>query len=176
MGGLGYLQFREVLASLADGGRAYNYRTEVVINSDDCWLSTWANDNLYVIVQASVADAALNRTLLDVHAGGAYGMQPDGEVFYSLATASWRFDYGGPWARVHEGGVAFGWRSRLPSELFGEANLSDAFGFVLGMVDAFGQAAAVLSEELIPRFGGFRCLDRDPNAWPALLGGLLPPE
>jgi len=176
MAGLPYPRLREVLMSLASDAPADQYRTSTVIDSDDCWLGVWANDGLYVLVQASVAEPALNRTLLDVHAGGAYGMNPRGELFQALATSSWRFDYGGPWARVRNDGAAFGWRSRLPSELFSEGNLSDAFGFVLGMVDAFGQACTVLADELIPQYGGKVCRDFDPNSWPALLSGLLPPD
>lgn len=176
MAGLTYARFREVLTSLSAGAADQGYRTTTAIDSDDCWLGTWASDHLYVLVQASVADPALNRTLLDVHAGAAYGAQPRGELFRALATASWRFDYGGPWARVRGDGAAFGWRSRLPSELFSQENISDAFGFVLGMVDTFGHACRVLADELIPQFGGTRCRDYDPDSWPALLSGLLPPE
>lgn len=176
MAGVPYSRLREVLTLLASGAPRDQYRVSTAIDSEDCWLGVWANDGVYVLVQAAVAEPALNRSLIDVHAGAAYGMQPSRELFQTLATASWRFDYGGPWSRVRQDGTAFGWRSRLPSELFSEGNLSDAFGFVLGMVDAFGQACNVLADELIPRFGGTRCRDYDPNSWPALLSGMLPPD
>ncbi|MGA8744951.1 MAG: hypothetical protein WB507_03700 [Solirubrobacterales bacterium] len=177
MAGLPYHRFRETLNQLAADGGGHGYRVATVIDSDDCWLGTWANNDLYVIVQASLANPALDRTLIDVHAGSAYGARPAGELFEALATASWRFDYGGPWARSGpDGTAAYGWRSRLPSDLFSEDNLGEAFGFVLGMVDAFGHAAGTLAAELIPGHGGRRCSDQDPAAWPALLGGLLPPS
>jgi hypothetical protein len=177
MSGLQYPRFRETLNQLAEGGARHGYRVSTPIDSDDCWLGTWANDDLYVIVQASISDPSINRTLLDVHAGAAHGARAEGELFEALATASWRFDFGGPWARIGSDGMAsYGWRSRLPSELFSEGNLGEAFGFVLGMVDAFGAAASTLANELIPAYGGRRCLDEDPGSWPALLGGLLPPQ
>jgi hypothetical protein len=177
MAPLPYERFREILNQMAGGADRHGYRVANVIDADDCWLGTWANDFLYVIVQASLADPSLGRTLLDVHAGGAYGARPDRDLFQALATSTWRFDYGGPWARVSQDGqAAYGWRSRLPSELFAEANLSDAFGFVLGMVDSFGVAAATLANELLPVHGGRRCSDQDPDAWPPLLSGLLPPQ
>lgn len=177
MSGLPYPRFRETLRQLAGQSDRYGYRVSTVIDSDDCWLATWANDDVYAITQASISDPALGRTLIDVHAGGAYGARPSERLFETLATASWRFDYGGPWARISPNRTAsYGWRSRLPSELFSEANLSDAFGFVLGMVDAFGAAAGTLANELIPAYGGRRCSDQDPDSWPALLGGILPPQ
>jgi hypothetical protein len=174
MAGLAFASMRETLNLLADGGQAYEVTK--VIDEDDTWLATFANESLYVLVQASLAHPQLNRSLIDVHAGGAYGMRPDGMLFEAIATSTWRFDYGGPWARIRDDGAAFGWRSRLPSELFCDANRSEAFGFVLGMVDVFGSAAEVLAEELIPRFGGRRIRVDDPQAWPPLLSGLLPPD
>jgi hypothetical protein len=119
-----------------------------------------------------------------VHAGGAYGVSHNPEVLEHLATSSWRFDYGGLWCRTYSeatttptpGTLNFGWRSRLPSELFTDANRSDAFGFLLGMVDTFGQASSILAAEVAPIGGGQRMRADDPQAWPALLGGMLPPE
>lgn len=177
MPGLPYPRFRDTLNMLAGDGDRFGYRISTVIDSDDCWLGTWANDDFYVLIQAMISDPALDRTLIDVHAGGAYGAQPSDGLFQALATASWRFDFGGPWARISPNGTAaYGWRSRLPSELFSEGNLSDAFGFVLGMVDAFGAAAGTLANELIPVYGGRRCFDQDPESWPPLLSGILPPQ
>ena len=117
------------------------------------------------------------RSLIDVHAGAAYGANRDGRLFEKLATATWRSDYGGPWARVNPNGtVAYGWRSRLPSELICDENRNDGFAFVLGMIDAFGAVGNTLASELIPEYGGRECREADPNAWPALLSGILPPE
>lgn len=173
---LSYSRIREVLASILADGHSHGYRTSVAIDSDDCWLSAWATDDLYVLVQAAPSNAA-GRTLIDVHAGGAYAAQRHGDLFEALSTATWRFDFGGPWARVTpDGSVAYGWRTRLPSEIVCEANLSEAFGFILGMVDAFGHAATTLASELIPRHGGQLCRDHDAGAWRALLSGLLPPQ
>ena len=176
MAGLSYERIRGTLNSIAEGGHRHAYSTQIVINTEDTWLGTWANDQLYVVVQASLASPELGRTLIDVHAGGAYGAAPAQGLFQSLCTATWRFDYGGPWARNMPGNtVTYGWRSRLPSELFGESNLSDAFGFVLGMIDTFGIAAGTLANELIPFYGGYLSRADDPNAFSALLAGLLPP-
>jgi hypothetical protein len=176
MAGLSYERIRHTLNSIAEGGHRYGYSTQHVIDAEDAWLGTWANDHLYVMVQASLASAELGRTLIDVHAGGAYGAVPTQGLFQSLCTATWRFDYGGPWARNMPGDtVTYGWRSRLPSELFSESNLNDAFGFVLGMIDAFGRAAGTLANELSPPYGGYPSRADDPNAFKALLAGLLPP-
>lgn len=177
MAGLPYPRFREVLSQMAASGERHGYRVTTSIDSDDTWLGTWATDDLYVIVTASIAAPELDRRLIDVHAGAAYGARPDGGLFRALAIASWRFDFGGPWARLRPGDtVAYGWRARLPSELFTDANLSEAFGFVLGMVDAFGTAASTLADELIPLHGGHRISDRDPGSWQELLSGIPPPE
>lgn len=176
MGGLPFDTFRSTLNALAEGAPS-EYRVVTVMDESDTWLGTWATDNSYVLVMASLANQGLNRTLIDVHAGAAYGAETKGGLFHALGTASWRFDFGGPWARTHQNGTtAYGWRSRLPSELFCQQNMQDAFGFVLGMVDSFGIASATLAEELIPKYGGRRCFDHDPNAWPALLSGVLPPN
>jgi hypothetical protein len=174
--GLTLSEMRDTLTSLASEGPKYGYETTTQIDDDSTWLGTWANDGLYALVLASEATASLDRRLIDVHAGAAFAMETSGELFKALSTATWRFDFGGPWARVRPDGVAFGWRSRLPSELIGHANLSDAFGCVLGMIDAFGEACNVLAAELVPQFGGRLCRSNDPEAWPALLSGVLPPE
>jgi len=173
--GLPFPRIRETLNLLAGEGSPY-YAIQKVIDEDDTWLATFSSESLYVIVQAAIAAPELDRSLIDVHAGGAYAMHASGELFEAISIATWRFDYGGPWARVRADGATFGWRSRLPSEMFCEANVSDAFGFVLGMVDAFGMAAGTLAEELIPRFGGKPSRSDDPQAWPALMSGLLPPQ
>jgi hypothetical protein len=175
MAGLSYERIRHTLNLVTEDGYRYGYSTQHVINEEDTWLGTWANDHLYVMVQASLANPELRRTLIDVHAGGAYGAVPIQGLFQSLCTATWRFDYGGPWARNMPGDtLTYGWRSRLPSELFSESNLDDAFGFVLGMIDAFGMAAGTLANELIPLYGGYPSRANDPEAFKALLAGLLP--
>lgn len=175
--GLPYPRFRETLKLLAEGGDQRGYHVTTAIDSDDCWLSTWANDDLYVIVQASLADPSLHRTLIDVHAGGGYGAEPHGSLFQALATATWRYDYGSPWARIEPSGkAAYGWRSRLPSVLFNETNIKEAFSYILGQVDAFGATAGTLASEFIPIYGGRRCHHEDPDSWPPLLSGLLPPQ
>lgn len=166
-----------MLTELASEAPRHGYRTSVAIDSDDTWLATWANDDLYVLVQAAIADARIGRSLIDVHAGGAYGARPNESLYEALATSTWRFDYGGPWARrMPDGLVSFGWRTRLPSELFSDGNASDAFGFLLGMIDAFGFAAGTLARELIPAFGGHLSRATDPYAFPNLLAGILPPQ
>jgi hypothetical protein len=72
--------------------------------------------------------------------------------------------------------VSYGWRSRLPSELFSDFNASDAFGFLLGMVDAFGYAAGTLANELIPQLSRTLSRATDPAAFPQRLAGILPPQ
>jgi hypothetical protein len=177
MAGISYNRIREALDSIAGSGQRYGYSVQRVIDAEDTWLSTWSNDQVCVMVQAALAQPELDgRTLIDVHAGGAYAAAPAQGLFQGLCTATWRFDYGGPWARNMPGAtVAYGWRSRLPSELFGESNHDDAFGFVLGMIDAFGMAAGTLAGELIPLYGGHPIRAGDPEAFRALLAGLLPP-
>lgn len=118
MTGLTYKGINAILSTLALGGGARGYRVTTVIDEDDCWLATWANDDTYAIVQASQYDKERDRTLVEVCAGGAYGAQPDGGLFQSLATSAGAYDFGGPWARVmSDGTTSYGWRSRLPSEL-----------------------------------------------------------
>jgi hypothetical protein len=147
MGGLPYPQFREMLNLLAEGATRHGYRIAKVIDSDDNWLATWANDQLYVIVAASIAESGPNQTLLDIHAGGGYGAEPHGSLFQALATGTWRFDHGGPWARISRDGTV-----------------------------AFGYVAGTLANEFIPIYGGRRSRDEDPESWPALLSGMLPPQ
>jgi len=176
MTGVPFLRLRNSLNELANHQGGENFRVKRVIEDDDTWLATFANDSLYAIVQASHAWPDIGRSLIDVHAGGAYGLQPDRNLFQAVSTATWRFDYGGPWARITPDSLAaFGWRSRLPSDLFVEQNLTDAMGFVLGMIQMFGVASQLLADELIPQFGGRRIADDDPEAWPPLLLGMLPP-
>jgi hypothetical protein len=125
-------------------------------------------------MQVSQYDKERDRSHVEVCAGGAYGVQPHGGLFQVLATSAGAYDLGGPWARIiNDGTVSYGWRSRLPSELFVEENKGDWIGLVVEMVDVFGQAAAGLASDLIPRFGGTRCFDQDPEAWPGLLAGIL---
>jgi hypothetical protein len=177
MGDLSYPHFRDTLNLLADGATRHDYRIAKVIDSDDSWLATWANDQLYVIVAASVAEDGPHQILIDIHAGGGYGAEPHGSLFQALATGTWRFDHGGPWARIgRDGTVAYGWRTRLPSEAFSEANKKEMFILVLNMIDAFGNVAGTLANEFIPIYGGKRSHDEDPESWPALLSGLLPPQ
>ena len=45
-----YSQLRDVLQSLLEGGPERGYRTMVRIDSEDTWLGTWANDDLYAMV------------------------------------------------------------------------------------------------------------------------------
>jgi hypothetical protein len=175
MTGLSFLELRDSLNAMADHADT-TFRIARVIEDDSTWLATFANDSLYVIVQASHAWPDIGRSLIDVHAGGGYGLRPDGDLFRALGTATWRFDYGGPWARMTpDGSAAFGWRSRLPSDLFAEQNRTDAMGFVLGMIHMFGTASRIMADELIPQFGGSRFADDDPESWPPLLLGMLPP-
>jgi hypothetical protein len=179
MAKLSYPRIRKALNDLAAneavGGRSFS--TAIAIDSDDTWLGTWSNEHMYVLVQASLADPTHNRTLIDVHACGAYGLMPDAELFETLTEATWRLDYGGSWSRRQpDGKVAFGWRARYPSELFHEENFAEAFGFLTGMIWEFGRVSLQLAEELIPRHGGFLARANDPNAWQALLSGILPPE
>ena len=178
MSKLTYAQIRQTLNGIAAdkciGQRSFE--TSVAIDSDDCWLGTWWNDRMYVLVQASLADPALNRTLIDVHAGAAYGLTPSADLFEML-TGSFRIDYGGPWSRrLPDGKVAFGWRARYPSEFFHEENHADAFGFLMGMIWEFGRMGVELADEFIPRFGGFPCRGNDPDAFKALLAGIVPPQ
>lgn len=179
MAKLSYEQIRQQLNDLA-AERAVGrqpFETKVYIESDDTWLGTWSHPQMYVLVQASLADPANNRTLIDVHAGGAYGLTPQAGLFETLSEATWRLDYGGAWSRRQaEKGVAFGWRSRYPSELLHRENCEEAFGFLMGMIWEFGRTAGQLADELIPRYGGRRCLDGDPDSWKALLSGVLPPQ
>jgi hypothetical protein len=177
MGGLSYPQFREILNPLADGAARRGYRIAKVIDADDNWLATWANDQLYVIVAASAPDSGPDRALIDIHAGGGYGAEPHASLFQALATGTWRFDHGGPWARVsRDGTIAYGWRTRYPSEFFSEGNMKELFTLVLTMIEAFGQVAGTLANEFIPLYGGRRSHDEDPESWPALLSGLLPQQ
>jgi hypothetical protein len=177
MGGPSYSRIRETLTSLAGAGERYGYAIQQFMDTDDTWLATWANDRLYVIVQAAETASQPVRTLVDVHAGGAYGASPAPGLFQSLATATWRYDFGGPWARVlDDQSVAYGWRSRLPSDLFGEGDNRDAFGFVVAMIDEFGAVAGNLADELIPLYGGRASRANDPSAFGALIAGVLPPN
>jgi hypothetical protein len=139
-----------MLNPLADGATRHGYRIAKVIDSDDNWLATWANDQLYVIVAALVAEQGPHQTLIDIHAGGGYGAEPDGSLFQALATGTWRFDHGGPWARIgRDGKAAYGWRARYPSEFFNEGNIKELFILLLNMIDAFGYVAGTLANEFI---------------------------
>jgi len=174
---MSYDEIRETLKSMAVSGQERGYTTTEVLNDDVTWLGTWASNSRYVLLQATMVDPGLGRTLIDVHAGGAHGCQPAPALWQTLASASWRCDFGGPWARLLPGPTAaFGWRGRYPSELFHEANLPDAFGFIMGMIEIFGAAAEALADELIPSYGGYRCLAGDESSWGALLAGMLPQD
>lgn len=177
MARLSYGEIRDTLRSMVASGPERGYTTTEVLSDDVTWLGTWATHNIYVLVQAMVVDPGLGRTLIDVHAGGAHGCHPSPALWQTVASSSWRCDYGGPWARLLPGPTAaFGWRGRYPSDLFHQENLPDAFGFVLGMVEIFGQTAAALAAEMIPQFGGYRCLAGDETSWGALLAGMLPQD
>jgi hypothetical protein len=154
------------------------FNTAVLIDEDDTWLGRWSNDLSDVLVNAAVSDPDHpQRTLIDVCSGGAYGIPPSMELFESLSQANWRMDFGGPWTRRQKDGtIAFGWHDRYPSELFHEEMHQYAFGFLTGMIWEFGRVAYELAQELIGRHGGFPCRASDPNAWPPLLSGLLPPQ
>jgi hypothetical protein len=183
-GGLGmvklsYPRIQKALNDLAADRYIGNtpFVTSVVIDSDDTWLGTWSNEHMYVLVQASLADPGHGRTLVDVHACGAYGLMPKPELFETLSEATWRLDYGGPWSRrLPDHRVTFGWRARYPSELFHEENFSESFGFLTGMIWEFGRVSFQLAEELLPLYGGVMCRAGDPDAWKALISGLLPPQ
>jgi len=179
MAKLSYAQIRKALNGLAADKMVGNktFETETRIDTDDTWLGTWSNEHMYVIVAANLAYSEHNRTLIDVHACGAYGLTPNAELFETLSEATWRLDYGGPWSRRQPDGKAtFGWRARYPSEFFQEENYAEAFGMLTAMIWEFGRVSLLLAEELIPRHGGFMCRANDPNAWPPLLSGMLPPE
>jgi hypothetical protein len=179
MPGLSFSALRESIEMVSKETDEYSVTT--VIDEEDAYFTTFANPKLYAIVSIS---AVPGRCLIDVHAGGAYGVSHTPEVLELLATSSWRFDYGGLWCRTYSEGTTtptpgtlnFGWRSRLPSELFSEGNRSDAFGFLFGMVEMFGAASSTLAEAVAPIGGGRPIRVDDPQAWPALLGGMLPPE
>ena len=181
MAGLEFSALRETIQSIAQYGNEYS--VDVVIDEVGTYFTTFATQDLYAIV--SVTDSNFpGRSLIDVHAGAAYEVQATPEVLDLLATSSWRYDFGGLWCRTASPGNAtpvpgtlnFGWRSRLPSELFAEGNRSDSFGFLLGMVDSFGAACSQLAVAVGPFGGGKPIRAGDPQAWPALLGGMLPPR
>lgn len=176
MSALSYHEIKETLNLLAEGGPKHGYRVVKVAEDDSTWLSTWATDDIYVAVLASPFQD-IGATLIDVHAGGAYGARSDGGLFQALAVSSGRWDFGGPWARVGpDATVAYGWRLRLPGLLLTHETRSDAFKMLLDFVDGFGGCASALANELIPEFGGKDIADKDPNAWPALLSGLIPAQ
>ena len=133
-------------------GAATTYDVNVLIDEDDCLLASLARSDVYALMQATTSPFP-GRVLVDVHAGAAHGVAATPKVMEILATSSWRSDYGGVWCRtapmpasVAPGTLNFGWRGRWPSELI-----------------AATDAAA-------PTRAG------DPAAWPALMGGLLPPQ
>ena len=70
------------------GAGGYGYTTNVVIDSDDTWLGTWSNDDIRGLVEAAKADPSLDgRTLIDIHAGGAYDALPAEGLYEALASA-----------------------------------------------------------------------------------------
>lgn len=172
---VGHDELRRVLDSISQSDNGY-YRIGAYLNEHGAWLKTFANDDLYALVQATLPDNGPERTFLLVHAGAGYGAQPHIGLFQSLCTQAWRFEYGGPWATVTKDGlVAFGWRLLIPSDLICAENISDAFGFLLGMVDNLGAVARLVGSELIPSYGGVLFEDSDPDAFPNLLAGVVPP-
>src|SRR5512139_4224941 len=97
MGGLSLDRLRQVLRDIANDGRVYHAQT--MIDAADGHLVTLATDDLYAIVSVNPS-AVPGRSLIDVHAGGAYDVHINGQVLEILATSSWRFDYGGLWCRT----------------------------------------------------------------------------
>jgi hypothetical protein len=152
------------------------FETSVVIDEADNWLGAWSNDDMYILVAAQMAlHSDPRRTLLDVHAGGAYGLTASEELFEALCHASLRLDGGAPWTRRQQDGrVVFGWQLRLASEYLHEENYSEAFGLIEGSIWAFGQIAHEMAKELIPRHGGSLLRADVPNALPLLVSGLVP--
>ncbi|MCA0323727.1 MAG: hypothetical protein LCH60_14415 [Actinobacteria bacterium] len=175
MAGLAYDRIRSMMNAIVHYAPDGEYEIRTMIDESDTWLGSWANDSAYVLVAASESDRNLPRTMMDVHAGGAYAMTPLPVLFQTLTAASWRFDFGGPWARKLPNGAAFGWRTRIPSDFFIESTLSDAGAFLTGMVDQFAAVCNVLADELLPLTGGMKIRAADPDAWPPLIRGTVPP-
>jgi hypothetical protein len=159
------------------------FQIQPIIDTADTFLVTLANDQLFVIVSIGPSPMA-DSCLIDVHAGGAYGVTINNQVLEILVTSSWRFDFGGLWCRMPSpqlatpapGTLNFGWRLRLPSQLFGEANSAEALGFLGGSIELIGSAAATLAREVRPWGGGQPIRDGDADAWRALVGGLVAPS
>lgn len=168
-------RIRELLDSISqpDNGR---YQIVDYLNEPGAWLKTFANDRVFTLLQATVADQGPSRTFFLVHSGGAYGATPDAGLFQALTTQPWRFEYGGPWATVTQDGlVSFGWRLLFPSDILCEENVPEVIGFLLGMIDNIGSVARMLAEELTPRYGGRIFQTPDEQAFPNLLAGVVPP-
>lgn len=143
-----------------------------------------AIDDRLSIVSMSAPEDLNGAFYVDVHAGGAYRVPSTESVIRTLVTSSWRFDLGGLWCRLPSPGLAtpslgtlnFGWRTRLPSELFSREDLELSIGFLSGLVILLGGHGRTLAEVVeVEESGGTPIRPGDDDAWAALVGGLLPP-
>ena len=172
MSPLPYEAYSDILESMAQRGAQYGYRTRTLMNTDDTWAGTWATDSLYALVFAT-QNPEMPVPTIDVIAGSVYRAKPDAALFQALCTSTGQIRHGGPWARVNDDGASYGWRTQISGALISEEGTRDAFSYVLSLIDNFGDVCNGLADAYMPRSGGTRILDGDPNAWPALLSGMM---
>jgi hypothetical protein len=93
-------------------------------------------------------------TFIQIAGGGALGVPANADLCRSIFERHINIDWGGPFVRSYpDGSLTYGTQVVLPSILFDLGN-SASFGFLLGMVELFGEVARSIAVELVPRYGG----------------------
>lgn len=148
-----HAQLCAIIRELARGGEERGeYEVSSVALTDDLQYVTFYRPQGYAMVRMSKADASNIGTFVQIAGGGAVGVPADATFCQGILERHAAIDWGGPFVRSWPNGLmTFATQMVTPGILYSDP---DSFGFLLGMVDLFGEAARSIALELVPRFGG----------------------
>lgn len=139
---------------------------------------TFTRPQGYSMIKLVRAEAANVGTFVQVAGGGAMNAPINPSLCQEMLDRHIQLDWGGPFVRSWpDGSMTYGTQMTLPGVILGQEN-PEGFGFLFGMVDAFGEAARLIAGDLVPHFGGSVLDGSEPDHDQQLLVALIgpPPE
>jgi len=154
------LPYSEIAKLLDETSEEFQRRGEYIVQTvlSVPKAMTFTNPSGFVLVQLTEIDKQ-SRSCIQVTGGGAENSRAELKLFHHLLTRAIDFDWGGPFARHWPNGtVTFGQRLIIPSDVITSENLRKCVVYIYGMIDAVGEIARLIANEIIPEAGG-RLLD-----------------
>lgn len=156
------------------GERRGDYAVSSVALADGLHYWIFRRPQGYSLLKLSRADTPNIDAFLQLAGGGAIDVPADANLCQAIFERHVNIDWGGPFVRSWPNGtMAYGTQMVLPAALLHRD--PNAWSFVFGMVDLFGEIARSIAVELVPRFGGEMLDGTGDNHDAEFFGALLGP-